>query len=170
VLTARSQHQRILPPARRRVVAAAPRDPLESVALVQGLTGPVARAHLEEHLPRAELARERHGRAEERRAVAAALPARGDREVEQVRLARRDHEHEVADQLAADAQRAAGIARAQRVREVAARPGMAVDGLLDREHLVEVRLAHRRELRLLLEHCAHRRRRSSVVSATLSRR
>src|SRR6266849_675925 len=92
-----------------------------------------------------------------------------DRQVEEMRLVRRDHEDEIARQLAARAQAAALVAGAQRVGEIAARPRMGVDRVLDRHHLVEVAFAHRRELGEVLEYGAHLVSSSCLVNATLSR-
>src|SRR5262249_47406023 len=130
------------------------------------------RPHFEEHAARAARARDAGRFAQHRAAVAPALPGRGHRQVEEVRLAGRHHHDEVAEQLHVQAQGAALVAGDERVGEVAARPWMAVDCLLDGHHLREVLLAHEPEHRDALEDGAHRTLRaasSSRGNATLSR-
>src|SRR5260221_6603773 len=141
----------------RRVVAAARADLAEAETGVQRLRAAVARPHLEEHVARAEATREVGRVAQQAAAETAALTPRADREVEEMRLLRRDHEHEVTEQLRAEPEATAFVTGVDRVDEVAARPGMAVDRLLDRHHAVEIGLAHRREPRRVLEHRAHYR-------------
>src|SRR5205823_8571647 len=159
---------RVLAPGMRRVVAAPHRHLAEAEARIDLLRGEIARAHLEKYIARAEAAREGGGFGEQPRAVAAALMRGGDRQVENMRLARRRHQHEVADQRAAEPPGAAFVAGAQRIDEVAARPGMGVDRALDRHHFLEIALAHRLEPGDVLEDRAHLFC-SSMVSAILSR-
>jgi len=153
----------------RRVVAAAHGDLAEAKARIELLRRAVARAHFQENVLRAEPAREPRRFAKQRRAVAAPLVRHGDRQVEEMRLARRHHQDEVADQLAIDAPGAAFVPGAQRIGEVGMRPGVRVDGLLDRHHLGQVFLPHALELRNVLEDRAHRLASSAFVKATLSR-
>src|SRR5258708_5166501 len=61
-------------------------------------------------------------------------------------------------------------AGAQRIGEVALRPRMAVDRVLDRHHFGEIAFAHRLELGEILEGRAHRLSSSRWVNATLSLR
>src|SRR5260221_10357531 len=91
----------------RRVVAAARADLAEAETGVQRLRAAVARPHLEEHVARAEATREIGRVAQQAAAEAAALVPFGDREVEEMRLLRGDHEHEVAEQLRAEPKAAA---------------------------------------------------------------
>src|SRR5205085_4103791 len=134
------KHERVLAPARRRVVAAAYRHLAKAVAVIELLRRAVARPHLQENVRGAERARKARRLVEERAAIAAALVRRGDREVEEMRFAHRYHEHEIADELAVQPVAAALVACAQGVGEIAARPGMCIDRLLDRQHLAEVLL------------------------------
>src|SRR6185369_13134100 len=81
--------ERVLAPEARRIVAAPHTDVPEAEARIQRLGRGIARPHFEEQAPRAAPARELERLAQQGAAVAAALVARGDREVEQMRLARR---------------------------------------------------------------------------------
>mgnify|MGYP003345534787 CR=1 FL=1 len=70
---------------------------------------------------------------------------------------------------------AAVVAGEERIEEIAARPGMGIDGVLDRHDFGEVALPHDgKARRLVLQDGAHGRAlaasRSRVVRATLSRR
>src|SRR5690606_34865245 len=154
------------------VVAAAHADLPEAEALVERLRGAVARPDLEEDAVRPMRARGGDRLAEKRRAIAAPVVRSGDGEIEEMRLVRADHEHEVADQLAGDPHRAAVVAGAKRIGEVAARPRVRVDHPLDRDHLVEVGLAHGGEDGGRLRDRAHALLACSsrCVKATLSRR
>ena len=80
------QHQRVLAPAVRRVVAGAHRDLAETEAAVERLRARIARAHLEEQLLRIAAARQAHDFGEQGAAVAVPLVRRGHRQVQQVCL------------------------------------------------------------------------------------
>src|SRR5438105_3843467 len=162
------EHEGVFAPAVRRIVAAAHRDFAKAEARIKALRRLVARTHFQKYIFRAELARKARRFLQERRAVAAPLMPLGDREIEKVRLARRRHQDEIADELAGEPPGAAFVAGAQRIGEVALRPRMAVDRVLDRHHLGEIAFAHRLQLGKILEDCAHCFSSSCLVNATLS--
>src|SRR5581483_7141143 len=163
------QHERVFATVARGVIVAPHGDLAKAVAVIKSLRPPVARPHLEKHVLGAELARERRRFIEQSRAIATALMRLGDREIEQMRLARGCQHHEVADQLAIQPESAAFVARAQRIGEVASRPRMRIERAFDRHHLGEIVLAHRGEDQRRLENGAHLAASSSRVKATLSR-
>src|SRR3970282_261020 len=96
----------------------------EAETRIQRLRGEVARPHFKEQAASAAPARKVGRLAQQRAPMAAALVARGNRQIEKVRLAHRDQQDEIADQLALQAPDAAIVAGAQGVAEIAARPRM----------------------------------------------
>src|SRR4029079_8007926 len=164
------EHQCILALRSGGVIASPQRDVPEAEARIKRLRGAIARPHLEVNVTRTQGARDAQALREQRAAIPSALAFGGHRKVQQVCFSGSDDQDEIAEQARIDPIRPAFVAGAQRVREVAARPGMLVDGVLDLEYFSEFVFAHPLEARSCPEYGAHRAPRSSIVSATLSRR
>src|SRR5262249_44938953 len=97
---------------------------------------------------------------------ATALEWTGDAEIEEMRLSRRDGDDSVAGDGGPALHDPAVIARGQGIGKIAGRPGMRVDGLLDRDDRVEVDRDHAAVSGKRIESRAPR---SSLLRATLSR-
>ena len=84
--------------------------------------------------------------AQQARAETHAVPALVDADVEQVRFVEHHHDDCVADEFAADAADPGTVAGSQRIGEVATRPWKRIDGVLDRQHVIEIARVHRQHL------------------------
>src|SRR5690606_4326196 len=125
------------------VVARAAADLVEALAVVQRDRGGIGRAHLQEHALGAVAAGDLQQRAQQAAAVALALHLRRRAQVEDVRLARGDAEHRVAEDRTAPVQHPRRVAGTQAIAEDAARPRERIGATLHVHHRVEVVLAHR---------------------------
>src|SRR5258706_9763639 len=73
-----------------------------------------------------------------------------------MRFAGCDHHHPVADDLAAELHDPAMVAGAERIAEIAARPWMRINFVLDRDHAIEIFRSHAAVARQIVEQRAHR--------------
>ena len=103
-------------------------------------------------------------------------PARrcGDRQVEELRLARREHQHAIRHDAAVLLADKRSIARRKGIAEIALRPWRRVRGLLERRDRGQILFAHRPPSHARFDarldagaHCGRLKARSEVVSATL---
>src|SRR5438105_294139 len=127
-----------------------------AVALVNPQRARIARANLQPQPLRALALRPQRQRLQHETAPALPLVRRRDGDVQQVHLVHALHGDEIAQHHAAGMQQLRLIAGVQRIAEIAARPGVLIGQLLDRDHFVQARFGKRLELRFDgLENGAH---------------
>ena len=115
----------------------------------------------------------RHAMVQQVAAQTVPAPQRRDGQVEQMSLARRRHHHVITDHFASGLTHPHAVAGVQRIGKIAEAPRVIVTGELDPVDARQIGFGHRPHAVTHFEYCAHAlrlARRSSTVSATLSRR
>src|SRR5450759_3076723 len=146
---------RVLTAAMRRIITASGRNLVEAGACVQPASPNIRRPHLEIDFVREGFARELDQELEHVAPEPAALPPRCNAQVEQMSLVSPDRHHAISYDFAREFHDPAMVTRIERVLEIAARPRMRIDLVLDRNHHFEIIRCHATILRQIVELRAH---------------